>query len=125
MRLFLDRSVARFVRRERIPDDALCRVGGEVLVGRLGAGEADLGNGLFKKRVARADSGKRDGYRMIVAYRPPQTERVLIVFAFAKSAFSDLRPESRDALAADDVAVAALLADGELREVMCDANTKD
>lgn len=126
----MDRGVARFVQKEHIPDSALCRVGREVVAGRLCSGEADLGNGLFKKRVARAGSGKRDGYRMIIAYRPPRADRVLLVFAFAKNAASNLRTESRDLLAAaaalvlvaSDEAIRVLLADGELREVECDAD---
>ncbi|HVB67111.1 MAG TPA: type II toxin-antitoxin system RelE/ParE family toxin [Acetobacteraceae bacterium] len=97
------------------------------MVGTLGAGEADLGRGLFKKRFARPGGGKRGGYRMIVACRQPGTEKVLFTYAFAKNAASTLTPQGHEALAkvaeafltADDGQVAALLASGDVNEVEC------
>lgn len=117
------------MRKERVPESALCQAGREVLAGTLGAGEADLGNGLFKKRIARPGGGKRSGYRVIVAYRPPRTERVLVTFAFAKNAVSTLTPNGQgmlakaaaSVLAADEGDLAALLASGAIKEVSCDA----
>jgi hypothetical protein len=55
------------------------------LAGTLGAGEADLGGWLFKTRIARPGGGESGGYRMIVAYGQPKTERVLFTYAFAKT----------------------------------------
>ena len=89
-----------------------------MLAGTLGAGEADLGGGLLKKRVARTGSGKSGGYRVSVAYRRPNTERVLFTYAFAKNAASTLTPQGHEALskvagafvAANDEQIAALLA---------------
>ena len=120
MRAFLVPQVAKLARKERLPDAALCRAAREVVAGTLGAGEADLGGGLFKKRVARTGGGKSGGYRVIVAYRPPRTERVLFTYAFAKNAAATLAPQGHDALAkagqaflaADDDHVATLLASG-------------
>ena len=128
MRVFLVQQVSKLARKECLPDAALCRAAREVLVGTLGAGEADLGGGLFKKRVARTGGGKSGGYRAIVAYRRPNTERVLFAYAFAKNAASTLTPQGHEALArvadafvaADDEQVAALLAAGDVREVGCD-----
>ena len=98
-----------------------------MVAGTLGAGEADLGGGLFKKRVARPGGGKRGGYRVIVACRRPGTERVLFTYAFAKNAASTLTPQGHEALAkvaeafltADDGQVAALVASGDASEVAC------
>jgi hypothetical protein len=64
---------------------------------------------------------------MIVAYRPPRTERVLFIYAFAKNAASTLTPQGHDALAkvaqvflaAGDGQVATLLASGDVMEVRC------
>ncbi len=127
MRVFLVPQVTRLMRKERLPEAALCRTGREVLAGTLGAGEADLGRGLFKKRIARPGGGKRGGYRMIVACRQPGTEKVLFTYAFAKNAASTLTPQGHEALAkvaeafltADDGQVAALLASGDVNEVEC------
>lgn len=130
MRVFLVPQVARLIRKERFPEAALCRPAREVLAGTIGSGEADLGGGLFKKRVARPGGGKRGGYRVIVAYRQPRTERVLFTYAFAKNAASTLTPQGHAALvtvaaaflAVDDGRVAALLASGDVSEVECNGN---
>jgi hypothetical protein len=84
MRVFLVPQAAKLVRKERLPVAALCRTAREVLAGTLGAGEADLGRGLFKKRIARSGGGRSGGYRVIVACRLPGTGRVLFTYAFPK-----------------------------------------
>ena len=48
MRVYLVPQVARLVRKERLPEVALCRTAREVLAGTLGAGEADLGEGCSR-----------------------------------------------------------------------------
>jgi hypothetical protein len=130
MRVFLVPQVARLMRKERLPDAVLCRPAREVWAGMLGAGEANLGGGLFKKRIARPGGGKSGGYRVIVAYRQPKTERVLFIYAFAKNAASTLTPQGHEALArvaaaflaADDRQIAMLLASGDVGEVACNGN---
>lgn len=130
MRVFLVPQVAKLMRKERLPEAALCRTAREVLAGTLGAGEADLGGGLFKKRVARPGGGKSGGYRVIVAYRQPRAERVLFTYAFAKNAASTLTPQGHEALAkvaeafltADDGKVATLLVSGDVSEVECNGD---
>jgi hypothetical protein len=115
------------MRKERLPEATLCRTAREILAGTLGAGEADLGGGLFKKRVARPGGGKSGGYRMIVAYRPPRTERVLFTYAFAKNAASTLTPQGHETLVkvakafveADDGQIVKLLASQDVSEVAC------
>lgn len=121
-------QVAKLLRKERLPEAALCRPAREVLVGTLGTGEADLGAGLFKKRLARTGGGKSGGYRAIISYRPPRSDRVLVIYAFAKNAASTLTPQGHEALgkiahsfvAVDDEQLAELLASRDLREVVCD-----
>ena len=123
-------QVSRLMRKERLPDAILCRAARDVVAGVLGAGEADLGGGLFKKRLARPGSGKSGGYRVIVAYRPPRTERVLFTYAFAKNAAATVTQQGQEALtkaaaaflAADDRHISALLASDDVREVECDGN---
>ena len=126
--MFMVPQVAKLIRKEHLPHSALCRAAREVLAGRLGAGESDLGDGLFKKRLARPGGGKSGGYRAIVAYRAPRSERVLFVHAFAKNVASSLTPQGHDALAkiaavflvADDGSVGKLAASGEIMELSCD-----
>ena len=123
-------QVTKLLRKERLPDAILCKPAREVVVGTLGAGEADLGGGLFKKRLARPGGGKSGGFRAIVAYRSPRADRVLVAYAFAKNAASTLTPQGHDALskvaqafvAASDEQLTELLASGGVSEVMCDAH---
>jgi hypothetical protein len=113
------------MRKERLPEASLCRTAREVVAGTLGAREADLGCGLFKKRVARPGGGKRGGYRFVVAFHAPKTERVLFTFGFAKNVVETLTPQGHEALAkaanafvaADDQPVTMLLASGDVSEV--------
>lgn len=75
-----DEGFARFQRKDRIDDEALLRAVREAddrLV------HADLGNGLIKQRVARHGAGKRDGYRMVIAFR--HGARAVFLLGLAKS----------------------------------------
>ena len=124
-------QVARWMRKERLPEAVLCQAAREVAAGRLGAGEADLGDRLYKKRVARPGGGKRGGYRAILACRrpgdAPETQRVLFAYAWAKNVASTLTPDGRAALArvaaafldATEAQVSALLATKDVIEVDC------
>jgi hypothetical protein len=128
VRVFALPQVMRLLRKERLPDTLLCAAAREVLAGRLGMGEADLGGGLWKKRLARPGSGKSGGYRAIVAYRRPRSDRVLFAFVFAKNAAATLTPAGHEALAKSagafvgttDAQLGALLEAGDVREVRCD-----
>jgi hypothetical protein len=66
VRVYKTKPFARFQRRERISDETLCTAIGDAEAGLI---EADLGGGLIKQRVARTGSGKRGGYRTVIAYR--------------------------------------------------------
>jgi hypothetical protein len=130
MRVFVVPQVSRLMRKERLPDAILCRAARDVVAGVLGAGDADLGGGLFKKRLARPGSGKSGGYRVIIAYRPAKMERVLFTYAFAKNAAATLTQQGHAALtkaaaaflAADDQHISVLRTSGDVREIECDAN---
>ena len=121
-------QVAKLLRKERLPDTILCKPAREVLAGTLGAGEADLGTGLFKKRLARPGGGKQGGYRAVIAYQSPQADRVLVAYAFAKNAASTLTPQGHEALskvaqafmAMNNEQLTELLAAQDVSEVMCD-----
>jgi len=128
VRVFALPQVSRLLRKERISDTVLCVAAREVLAGRPGAGEADLSSGLWKKRLARPGGGKSGGFRAIVAYRRPRSERVLFAYVFAKNAASTLTPAGHEALAktaavfagTTDAQLGALLDSDDVREVRCD-----
>lgn len=123
VRVFKTKDFARFARKEKISDDALCES-----IGRAGRGliDAGLGGGLIKQRVARKGQGRSRGYRTIIAFRAAR--RAVFLHGFAKSAKDDVSDDELDALkkaaavvlAVDAAAVAEALDTGKWIEVMCD-----
>jgi hypothetical protein len=93
MRIFKLRAFVRFARRESILDTALARAIRDAESGLIAA---DLGGGLIKLRIARPGSGKRGGYRTIVAYSTG--ERAVFLFGFAKSDLHNITPDRLDDL---------------------------
>jgi hypothetical protein len=74
------KAFARWARKEGIAD-SLLRVAVREM--RSGLVDADLGGGLFKKRVARRGAGKSGGYRTILA--ADLRSRWIFLHGFAKS----------------------------------------
>ena len=80
MQVYKTKGFARFARRERIADEALCEV---VSRAERGLVDADLGGGVIKQRVPRPGQGRSGGYRTIILYRTE--DRAVFVDGFAKS----------------------------------------
>lgn len=122
MRVFKNKWFTRWARGEDIPDATLLNVAAEVVAGRV---EANLGGCLFKKRIARTGEGKRGGYRTLVGYKRPNTERIIFLYAFAKNAKTNISGKEEAALnlaaeafiSADDRKINKLLAEGSIWEV--------
>ena len=122
MRVFKNKWFHRWAHGENIPDSLLLKAAMEIVEGKA---EADLGGGLFKKRLARAGSGKRGGYRTIVGYKRPNSERVIFLYAFAKSEKANISAKEEAALSlvaeafisATGSQINRLLAEGSIWEV--------
>jgi len=122
MRVFKNKWFARWARSEAIPDSILRQAAAEVIAEQV---EADLGGGLFKKRLPREGSGKRGGYRVLIGYKKPNVERIVFLYAFAKSARANISDKEQEALslvaeafvAATDEQVGLLLQEGSVVEV--------
>ncbi|KUR75304.1 type II toxin-antitoxin system RelE/ParE family toxin [Novosphingobium sp. Fuku2-ISO-50] len=80
LRMYKNSWFAKFARKERISDSALCDAIDRATRGLI---DADLGGGLIKQRVAREGAGKSGGYRTLIFFRAG--ERSIFVFGFAKS----------------------------------------
>ena len=123
MQTFKTKAFRRFQRKERMNDAALCAA---IERAESGLVDADLGHGLIKQRVAREGSGRRGGFRTIIAYRIGT--RAVFVFGFAKSGRDNISNDDERDLAdygamliglnADGIE--AMIEDGELRKVECD-----
>jgi hypothetical protein len=124
-RVFKSKSFNRWANDEQIPDEVWCQAAAEIAAGQV---EADLGGYLFKKRIARAGGGKSGGYRTIVGFKKAGSERIIFIYAFAKSDKGTITPKEKDALtlvAKEYLSVAEpqlgeLLELGSLVEVRCE-----
>lgn len=122
MRVFKNKSFARFCRKARITDAALC---GAVDAASCGLIDADLGGGVIKQRIARQGKGKSGGFRTIILFR--MCERAFFVHGFAKNERDNIRDDELDAfkmlaammMAYGDDALDKAIENGTLTEVMC------
>jgi hypothetical protein len=80
MRIFKTKQFIRLSDKAGITDTDLTAAAGEVNRGEY---EADLGGGVFKKRIARTGAGKSGGHRVILFFR--KDERLIFSYLFAKS----------------------------------------
>ncbi len=120
MRVFKLRTFARFARHESMQDAALAKA---IRQAESGLIAADLGGGLIKLRIARPGSGKRGGYRTIVAYKAAC--RAIFLFGFAKSDLDNITPDrledlktyGADFLACSDAEMDEAVAAGAVQEV--------
>ena len=114
----------RWARKQGLPTSDLCRAIREMMAGLH---DADLGAGLFKKRVARDGQGKSSGFRTLVATN--KGSRWIFVYGFAKNERANIDRDEEEALKKLAVHLLALTAQamdaaehaGELIKVICDA----
>ncbi len=122
MRVFKNKWFNRWAREEQISDAVLQKTAEEIVSGKI---EADLGGSLFKKRIARAGAGKSGGYRTIVGYKRPNSERIIFLYAFAKNERANISDKEEAALSiaaeafisATDIQVKELLKRGAVWEI--------
>ncbi|GAA0760807.1 type II toxin-antitoxin system RelE/ParE family toxin [Ideonella azotifigens] len=123
MAIYTTRWFDRWARKQGLGDASLCAAVQEMKDGLF---DADLGGGLFKKRIARPGQGKRGGYRTLVATR--RAERWIFVYGFPKNERGNIDKDEEEALkklaehllSLSAQAVAQAKEAGELREVDCD-----
>lgn len=122
MQVYKTKGFARFARRQRIDDDALCEA---IFRAEQGLIDADLGGGIIKQRVPRPGQGRSGGFRTVLYYR--MKARAVFVDGFAKSAQDNIddddlelfRKLARLYLDYEHEQVAALLKSGEWIEIDC------
>lgn len=122
MRVFKNKSFARFARKARITDAILCAAIADASRGLI---DADLGGGVLKQRIARQGGGKSGGFRTIILFRVGG--RAFFVHGFAKNEQDNIRDDelaafkllATEMLAYSDEALAKAIGNGTLTEVMC------
>lgn len=124
MAIYKTRWFDRWARKQGLTTPSLCAAVREMTSGLY---DANLGGGLFKKRVARPGQGKRGGFRTLVATN--KENRWFFVFGFPKSERSNIDKDEEEALkklAAHLLSLTAQALDtaqraGELMEMDCNA----
>lgn len=120
MRIFKVKAFARWARSQRITDKAL-RVA--VTEMRDGLIEANLGGGVYKKRIAASGRGKSGGARTIVAFKTDS--HTFFLFGFLKNEQENidkkelkaLKQFARSLFELRDEQIERLINNGDLSEV--------
>jgi len=80
MRIFKVKAFARWAKKERITDKELKMAAAEMQDGLI---DANLGSGVYKKRIAASGRGKSGGARTIVAFKTDS--HTFFLFGFLKN----------------------------------------
>jgi hypothetical protein len=92
VRIFKTKWFTRFARKAGIADETLSEAISEVERGLI---DADLRDGIIKKRVARPEEGKRGGFRTIIVHK--SGDLAVFLYGFAKNAKDNIsKNELRD-----------------------------
>ena len=83
----------RWANEQGLTDQSLCQAVKEMNAGLI---DADLGGGLYKKRVARTGQGKSGGFRTLVATN--RGDRWIFVFGFAKNERDNINKKEQESL---------------------------
>jgi len=83
----------RWANEQGLTDQSLCQAVKEMSSGLI---DADLGGGLYKKRVARTGQGKSGGFRTLVATN--RGDRWIFVFGFAKNERDNINKKEQESL---------------------------
>jgi len=81
MRVFKYKRFHRWAEDEGISENTLWGVAKEVVLGRF---EADLGKYLFKKRIPQHNSGKSNGFRVLVGLSEAGFQQSSVSLRFCK-----------------------------------------
>ena len=126
MRIFKNKSFARFAKKSEISDAALCRAVRDAEQGLI---DADLGGGVIKQRVAREGEGKSGGFRTMILFKTGT--RAFFVHGFAKNKVDNisdndlvlLRRLAAEMLNYNETELTQAINNSLLIEVTCDEET--
>jgi hypothetical protein len=120
VKIFKHRLFHNWAKSEELADDILWLAINEI---EKGLYEANLGGGLYKKRIAISGKGKRSGYRTLVAYK--KGEKAFFIYGFSKNTQSNIteselkiyRRLAKDILEMDSTMIKKMVSNGKLVEV--------
>jgi hypothetical protein len=93
IKIYKLKSFYKWARSEKLKDEKLKTALEEIEDGLI---DADLGNGLIKKRIAREGEGKRGGHRCILAFK--QKDKAIFLFGFSKNEQDNITEKQLESL---------------------------
>ena len=120
VRIFTTKTFDRWFRKTGLTDEALRNAVAEMAEGLV---DADLGAGVFKKRIAIAGRGKRSGARTLVASN--LGDRWFFLFGFEKNERANVSDQELKVLqimgqiflAYNPAEISTALREGQLKEI--------
>ncbi len=127
MAIYKTKVFERWASKEEFDDKVFCKAVQEMTESLF---DADLGGGLFKKRIARPGRGKSGGYRTLVATN--KGDQWFFVFGFPKNARGNinnveekaLKMYANQLLSYTQTAIDQLTNDGKLIRVECNEKSE-
>ena len=93
MKVYKHRVFLKWAKDEGLDDHLLKEMIKEIEVGLF---EANLGCGLYKKRIPKKGQGKRGGYRTFIAFK--RDDKAVFVFGFSKNQRENLEDKELESL---------------------------
>lgn len=92
MSIFKSKVFDRFARKHDLTDADIRDAANDVMAGRA---DADLGEGVFKQRIARDGGGKSGGFRTVILYK--HEGHAFFVYGFGKNERANIGPDELQA----------------------------
>jgi hypothetical protein len=120
--IYLSKIFSRLARREGLTDVHICQAVAEMNKGLI---DANLGAGLFKKRIAVTGQGKRGSWRILLGFQAGR--KAFFLYLFSKNRRDNIEHDEMKALkrlakcylSLKPGEINAALHYGELKEVDC------
>ena len=122
MNVYLSKAFTRLARREGLTAVHICQAVAEMNTGLI---DANLGAGLFKKRIAIPGQGKRGGWRALLGFQAGK--KAFFLYLFPKNSRDNIEDDEMKALkrltryylTLKPSEIKTALQCGELNEVNC------
>ena len=122
MNVYLSKAFTRLARREGLTDVHICQAVAEMNTGLI---DANLGAGLFKKRIAMPGQGKRGSWRALLGFQAGK--KAFFLYLFPKNSRDNIEDDeikalkrlTRYYLTLKPSEIKTALQCGELNEVNC------
>ena len=93
MNVYLSKALTRLARREGLTDVHICQAVAEMNTGMI---DANLGAGLFKKRIAMPGQGKRGSWRALLGFQAGK--KAFFLYLFPKNSRDNIEDDEMKAL---------------------------